>query len=473
MAAKKNVVGGIKLDYTNMMSDAVGAKDGLTANQLKSGEKQAAGAFASVSAQRKAGKLPFMDLPYTMSAGPIEKYAAGARRKFENLVVLGIGGSALGMTALQTALNPAHYNLLDASKRRAPRLFVEDNVDPERIAAMLDLLDPKKTLFNVITKSGGTAETMSALMIARDMIVKKLGKSALKEHLVATTDIKQGNLRAIVDREGLSSFVVPDGVGGRFSVLTAVGLLPAAIVGIDIRGLLSGAAAMDKRCSSGSISSNPALAGAVLHFLMDTAKGKNIQVMMPYANALGGVADWFAQLWAESLGKKHSTDGRTVCAGQTPVKAIGATDQHSQLQLYMEGPADKAVTFMRVEKFRRTVKIPKVYADMPGLAYLAGRGMDELLNAEQKATELALAAARRPNCSIILPEINAGSVGQLLYMLEIQTAYAGALYGVNAFDQPGVESGKVSTYALMGRPGYEKQRAEIEKAAKAMKRRVV
>ncbi len=473
MAKKKNP-DGIILDYTNMLAEQVGPKDGISDKQLKKMEARAAEAHWSVVERRRAGKLPFMDLPYMKYAGPIVKFAGDAAKKFDNFVVLGIGGSALGAIAVQSALNSPFYNLLDKKDRKFPRFFVEDNVDPERIGAMLDLLDPKKTLFNVITKSGSTAETMSAYMIARDILIKKLGAKGFAKNVVVTTDASKGLLRDIVNKECLTSFEVTDGVGGRFSVLTPVGLLPAAMAGIDIKGLLAGAAAMDKRCASGVMNTNPALMGAVLQYLADTEKGKTIQVMMPYSNALKDIADWFRQLWAESLGKKFALDGKSVVhTGQTPVKALGATDQHSQVQLYNEGPNNKTITFLRVEKFRRTVKIPVAYKNVPDLAYLGGREVGELLNAEQLATEIAVTAAKRPNSTILVPEITPGTVGQIIFMLELETVYAGSFYGIDPFDQPGVEQGKIATYALMGRPGYEKKRAEIEKAASATSRRTV
>lgn len=472
-AAKKAKDERIVFDYTNMLAGSVGAKSGITEKQLEKIAPRAVKAFAAVAGQRKAGKLPFMDLPYQDYAAGILKYAKDAAPGFENFVVLGIGGSALGAIALQTALNPPFYNLMPAKARGGPRFFVEDNVDPERIANMLEVVDPKKTLFNVVSKSGDTAETMSALMIVCGLIAKKVGAKSLKKHIVATTDAAKGNMRKIADREGLTCFLVPDGVGGRFSVLSPVGLLPAAMVGIDIKELLAGAAAMDRRCASGAPAKNPALMGAVLHYLAATEKGKSIQVMMPYSNALRDIADWFRQLWAESLGKKYSLAGKIVHAGQTPVKALGATDQHSQIQLYNEGPADKTITFIRVENFRTEVKIPSVYKDIPGLSYLIGRGMTELLNAEQAATEIAVTKHGAPNCTIRVPSVNAFTVGQLIYMLEVQTAYAGELYGINTFDQPGVEAGKIAAYALMGRPGYEERRKEIEKASLSVKRRKV
>ncbi len=471
---KKETCEAIIYDYTNMLASSVGEEHGITASEIEDIAPAAEEAFKIRRDERKAGKLPFMDLPYqTAVADEIAAYAKSIRGKYENLVVLGIGGSALGMTALQSALNPWYYNLQSTPARKTPRLFVEDNADPERIANLFEILDPKTTLVNVISKSGGTAETMGAFLIAREFFAKKLGAAAVKEHIVATTDARHGSMRKIVDIEGFKSFLVPDGVGGRFSVLSPVGLFPAAMVGIDIHKLLGGAAAMDKRCSSASLKKNPALLGSALQYIADTQKGKSISVMMSYSNALYNVADWYRQLWAESLGKKYSLNGDIVNTGQTPVKALGATDQHSQSQLYNEGPNDKTITFLRVEKFRKDVKIPKAYAKIEEASYLSGHTMGELLNVEQTGTELAYTSNKRPNAVISLPAINECTVGQLLYMLELTTAYSGVLYGINPFDQPGVEESKISTNALMGRAEYAAKRAEIEDYFKKLKRRKI
>ena len=250
-------------------------------------------------------------------------------------------------------------------------------------------------------------------------------------------------------------------------MLSAVGLLSAAVTGIDIHKLLKGAAEMDALCGkSRKLWENPALTGAALHYLMDKAKGKNIQVMMPYAHALRDVADWFRQLWAESLGKRGDRAGKIVHAGQTPERALGATDQHSVMQLYVEGPFDKVITFVTVDEFRTTAPIPPAFPDFEALRYLGGQTLNELMKVEQRATELALTQRGRPNCAIRLERLNEETIGALLYLLEMQTAYAGELYNVNAFDQPGVELSKNFIYGLMGRKGYEARRREVEQAGK-------
>ena len=260
------------------------------------------------------------------------------KKKFDYFVVLGIGGSALGPMAMFQALCHLHHNDLPKSKRKAPKFYVEDNVDPERMKALLDVIDVKKTMFNVITKSGSTSETMTQYLIINDILKKALGDDA-KNHIIATTSAAKGNLIKIAKQEGYKTFYIPDGVGGRFSELCPVGLLPAAVLGINIKAVLEGAKKMDKMCAKKDFKKNPALMAAILQYLAIN-KGNNISVMMPYADGLKLMADWYAQLWGESLGKAIDLNGNKVNAGQTPVKSLGVTDQHSQVQLYTEGPFD-------------------------------------------------------------------------------------------------------------------------------------
>jgi glucose-6-phosphate isomerase len=448
----------IRLDFNNVLR--VGAEHGLSEQELDQAADQARQAIQVVQQRRQGGDLRWMELPYA-DTGDIEQLAAELRDQFENFVVLGIGGSALGNIALNTALNGPFYNVL--SDRKTPRLFVLDNSDPEFNAGLLDVVDPAKTVFNVITKSGSTGETLSSFLFFRDAVQKAVGGDKIKDHFVLTTDPAKGPLRDLVNREGFRSLPVPEGVGGRFSVLSPVGLLSAAVTGIDIKQVLAGAAYADELTREADPWRNPAAMGALVQYLL-YGKGVDIVVMMPYAQRLKDVADWFAQLWAESLGKKHNRAGAIVNVGPTPVKALGATDQHSQVQLYVEGPFNKLVNFLRVEQFAEQGSLPAGYTDMDAFAYLTGHSFAELINAEQEATAIALTEAGKPSMTHILPQINAFTVGQLLYLLEVQTAIAGELFGIDAFDQPGVEAGKIATYALLGRSGYEQQRQQIEQA---------
>ena len=453
----------LRYDFNNLMAERVG-EHGVTDAELRAlGPKLAAAADAVEKAQ-----LGFRKLPHNPKlADEVAVLASEIQARCDSFVVVGIGGSALGNIALHSALNHPEYNQLPRPPRRGPRLFVPDNVDPDRIAALLEVVDLENTVFNVVSKSGSTAEIISEFLVFRDALIKKLGAERHIGRIVITTDPERGELREIVKRFGYASLPIPADVGGRFSVLSAVGLLSAAVTGIDIHKLLKGAAEMDALCrKSKKLWENPALTGAAMHYLTDKAKGKNIQVMMPYAHALRDVADWFCQLWAESLGKRVDRAGKTVHAGQTPGKALGVSDQHSVLQLYLAGPFDKVVTFLTMEEFRTTVPIPPAFPGFEAVKYLGGHTLNELIRAEQRATELALTQRGRPNCAIRLPRVDEETVGALLYLLEMQTAYAGELYNINAFDQPGVELEKNFTYGLMGRKGYEAKRREVEQASK-------
>jgi len=463
----------LRLDLNNVMAEAVG-EHGLKGAEIKRMLPRLAEVRRALERQEQEGRLGFRQL---LGAAEIRQIKAAGKRLralCDDFVVLGIGGSALGGIALMSALAHPQHNLLPRKIRRAPRVFFADNVDPEGFEALLQVVDVRNCCFNVISKSGGTAETLAQFLVVRHRLNRALGPSGAREKITVTTDAKKGYLREMAEREGYASFEVPPGIGGRHSWLTAVGLLPAAVAGIDIEALMAGAAAMDERCRKRSGWENPAEMGALVPYLAHTLRGQNIYVMMSYCDALYRVADWFRQMWAESLGKKMSTKGEVVHTGQTPVAALGATDQHSQLQLYMEGPFDKLIAFLGVERYRREVKIPAPGRKHPVTSYLAGQTLSRLIHSEQQATETALTLAGRPNLAFRLAEVSPHTVGQLLFLLQLATVYAGGLYGVDPLDQPGVELSKQLTYALMGREGYEAKGKELEqKAARAKPEYVV
>lgn len=444
-------------DFTNLTRSAVG-EHGVSDEQIASIAEQARSIDDTMKRNRRAGQAPYRDLP-SQNIGRIVSYAANARGKFENFMNVGIGGSALGAQALFLALCHPQHNLLPSAGRNGMRFFAADNIDPDMLAGLFEVCDSRKTLYNVITKSGSTAETMGTFLLIRELLERETGHH-WQEHLVMTTDARKGDLRKIADLEGIESFEVPDGVGGRFSVLTSVGLLPAACIGIDIAALLAGAADMDRRLEAAGPLDNPAYLYAMYQYLLYRA-GKPISVMMPYASGLYGLADWYRQLWAESLGKKYDLAGNEVYTGPTPVKALGVTDQHSQVQLYVEGPFDKVFTILAVGAFRHELPMKAAYPGTPALDYLGGRTMAELMEDERLGTIHALKAAKRPNMTITFPRVNPGTVGQFMYAMEVATVFSGGLHNINPLDQPGVESGKIATFALMGRPGYEDRAAEI------------
>jgi len=439
----------LQFHYGNVLENQVGIQ-GLAEKEIIKGASRLKKIQQSLQKQREEKAVGFWDLPYQESLiQRIKDTAIHVREKFEYLVVLGIGGSSLGPNSLHQALAGPYYNYLPLSQREGPSVFFIDNVDPLLISGLNDVIELEKTLFVVITKSGGTAETLAQYSIARGWVEKELGKEQVPDHFVGITDPEKGLLREIINRENWLSFEVPPHVGGRFSLFSPVGLFSAACAGIDIEELAQGGRDMDQESRRlDNIFDNIPYLNALIHYLL-YQKGKDISVMMPYTNALYGVADWYRQLWAESLGKKLNLQGEAVYTGQTPVKALGATDQHSQLQLYIEGPADKVITFIRVNNFSKDEKMPPLEPENSETDYLSNAHISELLHAECQATQTALTRNQRPNCLFELKELNPYLLGQLYYALQVQTVVTGGLLGINPFDQPGVEEGKKATKRIM------------------------
>jgi glucose-6-phosphate isomerase len=444
----------LRLEYGRMLQEGLDGEHGLTRAQLADLVRRFPGIQSEVRARRAAGEYGFYDLAEQgVAIRGITQFASGVGQAFDHVLVLGIGGSALGARALLTALRAPAWNELDDEGRDFyPRLTIMDNVDPTSVHAALRRIDPRRVLVNVVSKSGSTAETMAQYLVVRAWLEEALGPAASR-HLVFTTDPERGILRDIARSEGIAAVDVPPAVGGRFSVLSPVGLLPAALVGIDIAALLGGAERALRDAESPDLLHNRPALHAALHWAADTWLGARIDVLMPYCDRLRDVAEWYRQLWAESLGKRHDRRGAEVFAGPTPVGAVGATDQHSQVQLFMEGPFDKVLTIVAVDDHGIDVAIPGRTALPADLSYLPGRSLNELLAAECRATSGALATAGRMHAVLRLPDISEDTVGELLMFYQLATGYAGAWYGVNPFDQPGVELGKQLTFAAMGRSG--------------------
>ncbi|MEN3013570.1 MAG: glucose-6-phosphate isomerase [Endomicrobiia bacterium] len=454
----------ISLNYKNILK----VKEGLSEKELLQYQKKFVEVHNNLNQKikDKSNMLGWATLPYeNFEVDKILKMIKQLKNNFDTLLVLGIGGSALGNIALQTALRDKFWNSLSKRQRKGYlKLYVFDNVDPDTAKSLINHIDIKKTLINVISKAGDTAETLATFFVFYNELVKKVGKDKAKKHIIITTGPKTGFLRELVNK-GYSQFdfTIPENVGGRFSVLSPVGLVSAAATGINIKKLLTGAKNMAENCkicketNENEMFNNPAFMFALINYLL-YQKGKHICVMFSYSDRLYGFADWFRQLWAESLGKEKDNNGKIVNIGPTPIKALGVTDQHSQLQLYREGPNDKIIVFLSVEKFTYEVKIPK----FPQEHYLSNHTLNELFKAEEKATVASLTQAQRPNMTILLPKIDEESIGELIYMLELATAYAGELFNINAFNQPGVVLGKNYTYALLGRKGYENYLEELK-----------
>ncbi len=408
----------------------------------------------AIKQQFLGNKPSFTKLPYdNETLHNIQSLAKKISSDFENLIVLGIGGSDLGARAVVSALLSPFNNFSD--NRPGMRVFfLGGNTDPQEINDVLSFIDLKKTAINIISKSGDTIEPMSAFVFLRDKLIQVVGEENHAKHIIATTDASKGTMREITNQNGYASLIVPDDVGGRFSVLSTVGLFPAACAGIDIASLLVGGQDMDKALSSEGEPLNSAQIYAALQYLGYTKRSQHISVVMPYAEHLRQFGFWYRQLWAESLGKENK--------GPTPIASLGATDQHSQMQLYNEGPFDKLISFIRVESLPENFEIPHPLEDYEGVQYMAGHDFAKIINTEAQASALALSQNGRPNGTLILSELSVNTLGALFLFFEWATAYMGELLEINTYNQPGVEAGKTAMYALLGRKGYEERKKELE-----------
>lgn len=442
----------IHLDITRMRAPRI--PTGVADAEWQQLETAFAAANATVRSRIADDRYGFAKLaPQEAEHQRVLAWVASVHGRYDDIVVLGIGGSALGAAMLRTALLPYGWNERHAGQRGGrPRLHVVDNVDPRSMAGLLELLELSRTLFLVISKSGGTAETMAQYLYVRHRIDDQ-GLPA-SHHLAVVTDPVAGVLRPVAERDGLPCFSVPPNVGGRFSLFTPVATLPAALAGIDTAALRAGAAAMAEDCATDALDANPAGQFAMLQWRAHARAGQGTHVMMPYSDAMRGVAPWFVQLWAESLGKLDADGTHT---GPTPLAALGATDQHSQVQLFMEGPIDKTVTFIAERERAVDLRIPGLPGAPEGTGYLEGQTMGRLLDAEQVATADALAANGRPSMRVTVDRCDAWHIGALAMWLMQATVLAGELYRVNPLDQPGVELGKtLARKALLDAPIHDR-----------------
>ncbi len=457
----------ISLDYNYAMADFVGDR-GLRAEELEALTPRLAQVHEELQAGRRSGQYAFLDLPYDLEL--VKTVRGLAKPLLEwcwEFIVLGLGGSALGTRALFQALcHPQHNMLPVGRKKHHPGLWVLDNIDPVYVYGMLDAVNMKRVAVNVISKSGATPETLANFLFVYRLLASRIGgEDKLDGRIFITTDPDNGPLRELAEQKDFKTLAFPPGVGDRYSVLSAVGLFPAHLAGIDVEELLAGARFMDQRLQDNPVAENLAYKLAALYYLYFQEKNRPILVTMPYAAGLRGMAAWFGQLWAEGLGKKVDLNGNPVETGSTPVRALGVTDQHSQLQLFLEGPHDKLITFWSVDKFQHNLDIPEYFREINDIGYLGGRTLTELFKADETATAFNLMKAGRPNLTLRLPEVNAFVVGQLVYLLEVATVAASGLLRVNPLDQPGVESTKKTAGGLLGRPGYGAYRQEVDEAA--------
>lgn len=431
----------IKYDFNNLFSENIGDQSGIDKNLIDKYKDKSVSAHNRLMQARQRGEVGFYDLPDNVDEiQKIIEVSKRVRSKYENMVVLGIGGSALGLRCLSTSILSPYYNFMPAGGRGGcPRLFICDNIDPDSFEPLLQMLDWRQTCVCIISKSGRTTETISQFFLVRELLIKKYGREKWKDHVFIITDPKTGPLRRMANEENIETFNVPVNVGGRFSVLSSVGLFPAACVGLDINSLMDGARDMAKKCTLAEVEENPAYMNGLLNCIFNIEKKVNMSVLMPYADGLEKFSDWYAQLLGESLGKEGK--------GITPIKALGVTDQHSQLQLYMAGPNDKIITILGVDEFKHNSKLPSNMSEP--FEYLSNHSFSDVINAERIATVKALTDAKRPLVLITVDKLNEYNMGALFMAFEIQVAYMGMLMGINPFNQPGVELGKKITKDIL------------------------
>ncbi|MCC5804472.1 MULTISPECIES: glucose-6-phosphate isomerase [Rossellomorea] len=420
-------------------------------------------AHHSLHEQTGAGSdfLGWIDLPVDYDKeefSRIQKSAEKIKNDSDILLVIGIGGSYLGARAAIEMLNHSFYNALPKDKRSTPQvLFVGQNISSTYMRDLMDLLDGKDFSINVISKSGTTTEPALAFRIFRNMLEEKYGVEEARKRIYATTDKSKGALKTLATDEGYETFVVPDDIGGRYSVLTAVGLLPIAVSGVEIETMMNGAAQAREDFSNSELTENAAYQYAAVRNALYN-KGKTIEMLINYEPGLQYFAEWWKQLFGESEGKDQK--------GIYPSSANFSTDLHSLGQYVQEGRRDIFETVIKVSEPRHELKIEKAESDLDGLNYLAGETVDFVNNKAFEGTLLAHTDGGVPNLIVEIPAMDAYTFGYLVYFFEKACAMSGYLLGVNPFDQPGVEAYKVNMFALLGKPGFEEKKAELEKRLK-------
>lgn len=453
------------LTYNPIFLTTEQAKFGLKPEELTQFLPVLTSAIKEVKAAKASQQYGFAKLPHaTAEVSQIKMLADEIVSKYNSVVLIGIGGQDLGVRAVNRALGHQFRNFTKEARKGYPQLFfIGNTTDPEPIYELLDLIDLNTTLIIMSSKSGNTVEQMASFLILRDKLIDTVGVVRAKEQILTITDAKTGTLRQITDLEGYRSVSMPDDVGGRYSVLSIAGLLPLACVGVEIERLLEGARDIDQLDDRGVEVASDNYAGVSLaaqyayhQYLAYERHQIHQNVLFMYSYKMREIGSWYRQLWAESLGKRLNRLEEEVNLGPTPISSLGPTDQHSQCQLYMEGPADKIFTFVRVKNVPRDIVLPDAYPDLEGVNYLKGINLQKILLAEQEATAEALARAGKPSVLLELSELDAYSLGQLLYFFELATVYAGALWNINPFDQPGVELGKKLMFQKLGRKGFEK-----------------
>jgi glucose-6-phosphate isomerase len=434
----------LDLEFENVFIEKIGLENGLTECEIKFLNEDLIKFLEIVNLNKE--KYRFLYNIETLEIDKFLEIAERIRDRFDYFVLIGIGGSSLGAEMLFQALKGFYHNLKDK-----PKFFILDNIDTDKIEEILNSIDLRKTFFYVVSKSGRTIETISNFLMVLNKI-QDINPNWKNQFLIAS-DNTENFLGKFAKEQGIDFIKLDKNLGGRYSVLSAVGLIPSAVLSINIKAIIEGAIELRKIFfKERDIFKNPPTLLGSIYYLLDIAKNKNILILMPYSDRLSSFVDWFRQLWAESLGKNGK--------GQTPVKSIGTLDQHSQLQLYLDGKKDKIITFLNVKHrskdFRLPLNLPKE------IDFLSGKSIDEVLKREMYAIREIITKKSIPNLTINLDEISPYSIGKLIMLFEIGTAFAGYLYKINPFNQPAVEEGKKVIYDYLRKEKLEKEEKKLK-----------
>ncbi len=444
----------------NVTFDYSAAKGFIAESEIKMIEKIAESAKAELLNKTGAGNdfLGWIDLPVNYDKEEFSRIQAAAdkiQHDSDVLLVIGIGGSYLGARAAIEFLRHSFYNSVSKEIRKTPEIYyVGNNISSTYIRHLIEVIGDRDFSINIISKSGTTTEPAIAFRVFKKLLNEKYGKAEAARRIYATTDKSRGALKNLATEEGYESFVVPDDVGGRYSVLTAVGLLPIAASGADIAKLMEGAQSMRERCLNNPFESNDSMIYAAVRNIL-LRKGKNIEIVANYEPSLHYVSEWWKQLYGESEGKDQK--------GIFPAAVDLTTDLHSMGQFIQDGQRTMFETIINLEKSSHEIILEEEEIDLDGLNYLAGKSVDFINKSAMNGTRLAHTDGGVPNLIVNLPEQNEVSLGELFYFFEFACGISGYILGVNPFDQPGVESYKNNMFALLGKPGFEKQREELLK----------
>ncbi|NRA36510.1 MAG: hypothetical protein HRU15_00075 [Planctomycetes bacterium] len=460
----------LHLDYTNCVSTAIGATHGLTDAEMETLIVKIPKHHENIAELHSNRESGFFDLP-EQDLSQIHKLIKTHQNSWDNLVVIGIGGASYGPQSLVGALAPEHRNVLDAKKRVGPKLFYIDNADPYSIESTLEAIQAKKTLFLLISKSGTTAEAVALYLWLQNFLKENIGKTAISKQLIISTNTNSSPLAELANNEKCEIIAQPHNIGNRFSVLGPSSLFVAGLCGIDIDAVLAGAKSMRERCWHGDARKNPAYMHSLIHYLLTRKRRKTIHATMGFSNRLAGSIQWYNHLLAVSLGKMLNKKGKAVHVGPSPTSCIGPNGLHGQMQLYAEGPFDKVVTFITVKDHGSSIEIPASPSDLEPIAYIGGNKIEDIIDHSYYTAAQTITAAGRPNMTIILDAIDPQSIGGLYYMLQLSTVMSAELYGIDAFDQPGVDANKQGVFAQLGRAGFE-DKDEILKAYKTREQKV-